>query len=125
MPTINPADLQKTVMEFLDEYGEEVIEANESAIRDVAKATTKELRKSGSFGGTGKYRRGITMEIQKNRIGVEAVVGAAGRNAGLTHLLEFGHAKQNGGRTTAFNFVKPVNDRVEEKYMEKMEELLR
>lgn len=123
MPTIDPADLQQAVKEFLDEYGEEVIEANETAIRDVAKATTKELRKSGSFGGTGKYRRGITMEIQKSRIGVEAVVGA-GRNAGLTHLLEFGHAKQNGGRTTAYSFVKPVNDRVEEKYMEKMEELL-
>ena len=124
MPTINPADLQRTVMEYLDEYGEEVIEANETAIRDVAKATTKELKKSGSFGGTGNYRRGITSEIKKSRIGVEAVVGA-GRNAGLTHLLEFGHAKQNGGRTTAFNFVKPVNDRVEEKYMDKMEELLR
>ena len=124
MPTIDPADLQRTVMEYLDEYGEEVIEANETAIRDVAKETTQELKKSGSFGGTGKYRRGITSEIKKSRIGVEAVVGA-GRNAGLTHLLEFGHAKQNGGRTTAFNFVKPVNDRVEEKYMEKMEDLLR
>ena len=124
MPTIDPADLQRTVMEYLNEYGEEVIEANETAIRDVAKETTQELKKSGSFGGTGKYRRGITSEIKKSRIGVEAVVGA-GRNAGLTHLLEFGHAKQNGGRTTAFNFVKPVNDRVEEKYMEKMEDLLR
>ena len=55
---------------------------------------------------------------------VEARVGA-GRNAGLTHLLEYGHAKQNGGRTRAFNFVAPINDTVEQKYMKEMEELLK
>lgn len=124
MLTIKPAELQSAVMEMLDEYGDEVIEANETAIRDVAKQATRELKKSGTFGGSGKYRSGIGNEITKTRISVEAVIGAK-KNPGLTHLLEFGHAKQNGGRTKAFNFVAPVNDAIEDKYMEKMEELLK
>lgn len=124
MQTISAADLQNTVDEFLDEYGNEVIEANETAIRKVAKDVTKELKKSGSFGGTGSYRKGLKYEINKTRLSIEATVGA-GKNAGLTHLLEFGHAKQNGGRTTAFNFVAPINDTVEQKYTKEMEELLK
>lgn len=124
MPTIKPADFQSAVMEMLDEYGDEVIEANETAIRNVAKKATKELKKSGDYGGSGKYRKGIGNEITKTRISVEAVIGAK-KNPGLTHLLEFGHAKQNGGRTKGFNFVAPVNDSIEGKYMEEMEELLK
>ncbi len=124
MLTIKPADFQSAVMEMLDEYGDEVIEANETAIRDVAKQATKELKKSGTFGGSGKYRSGIGNEVTATRISVEAVIGAK-KNPGLTHLLEFGHATQNGGRTKDFNFVAPVNDTIEGKYMEKMEELLK
>ena len=124
MPTIKPADFQSAVSAMLDEYGDEVIEANETAIRKVAKQATKELKKSGDFGGSGKYRSGIGNEITKTRISVEAVIGAK-KNPGLTHLLEFGHATQNGGRTKDFNFVAPVNDTIEEKYMKKMEELLK
>jgi len=124
MPTIKPADFQSAVSAMLDEYGDEVIEANEKAIRDVAKQATKELKKSGGYGGSGAFRKGIGNEITKTRISVEAVIGAK-KNPGLTHLLEFGHAKQNGGRTKAFNFVAPVNDKIEGKYMEEMEELLK
>jgi hypothetical protein len=109
---------------MLNEYGDEVIEANETAIRDVAKQATSELKKSGSFGGTGEYRKGIGNEITKTRISVEAVIGAK-KNPGLTHLLEFGHAKQNGGRTKAFNFVAPINDTVFGRYREELEELLK
>lgn len=123
MLTIDAADLQKTVNEYLDEFGDEVIAANETAIRDVAKQVTKELKKAGQFKGSGKYRKSITYQIEKTRISVEAVIGSK-KFAGLTHLLEFGHAKQNGGRTTAFNFVAPINDTVGDKYTKEMEELL-
>lgn len=123
MPTIDAADLQKVVNEYLDEYGDEVIAANETAIRDVAKQVTKELKKAGQFKGSGEYRKSITYQIKETRISVEAVIGSK-KLAGLTHLLEFGHAKQNGGRTTAFNFVAPINDTVGDKYTKEMEGLL-
>ena len=124
MPIIDADNLYSTLKEYIDEYGDEAVKANEEAIRKTAKEVTRELKKAGSFGGTGKYRKSITNEIRKTRIGVSATIGA-GKQAGLTHLLEFGHAKRNGGRTTAFNFVAPINDTVEEKYMKAMEDLLK
>lgn len=124
MPRVTPNSFSSVIQQYLDEYGDEVIEANETAVRKVAKDVTKELKKAGDFGGSGNYRKGLTFEVNKSNLSVEARVGA-GRNAGLTHLLEYGHAKQNGGRTRAFNFVAPINDTVEQKYMKEMEELLK
>lgn len=123
MPIISSKDFTDTILGYLDELGDEAVEANETALRSVAKDVTKDLKKAGSFGGSGAYRKSIVSEIKKTRVGVSAEIGA-GRYGGLTHLLEFGHAKKNGGRTTAFNFVAPINDSVEERYVKKMEELL-
>lgn len=124
MPIIDAADFRDTINEYLEEFGDDAYQANSEAITKVAKSVSKDLKKAGSFGGTGKFRKAITYEIQKNRVNVEATVGA-GKHAGLTHLLEFGHAKQNGGRTKAFNFVAPINDTVEQRYIKEMEALLK
>lgn len=121
---ISPLKVQDTIMQYLDEYGDEAREAAIQAVTKVAKDVTKELKKAGSFGGTGDYRKAMKSEVTVTRLTVSAKVGA-GKWGGLTHLLEFGHAKQNGGRTTAFNFVKPINDTVEDRFMKEMEELLK
>jgi hypothetical protein len=93
-------------------------------IRKVAKDVTKDLKKAGDFGGTGAFRKSIGVEIQETRIGIDAVIGAKKPYYRLTHLLEFGHAKQNGGRTKAFNFVAPINDTVFDRYRKELEDLL-
>lgn len=125
MPIIEVQSLESVINQYLDEYGDEVIEANETAIRKVAKDVTKDLKKAGDFGGTGAFRKSIGAEIQQSRVGIEAVIGAKKPYYRLTHLLEFGHAKQNGGRTKAFNFVAPINDTVYDRYTKEMEELLK
>ena len=125
MPIIDASQLQSTINEYLDEYGDDVIDANKEAIRSVAKDVTRDLKKAGSFGGSGAFRKSIGSEITETRESVEASIGAKAPHYRLTHLLEFGHAKQNGGRTTAFNFVAPINDTIEKRYTEKMEELLK
>ena len=125
MPIIDTKDFSATIKQYLDEYGTEAAEANYDAINKVAKDVTRDLKKAGAFGGSGEYRNSIKSEIAKARVGgVRAKIGA-GKFGGLTHLLEFGHAKRNGGRTTAFNFVKPINDTVEDRYMKEMEERLK
>lgn len=124
MQIIDPAKLSEVVASYLEEYGDQVIEANNEAIRAVAKDVTKDLKKAGDFGGTGAYRKALKAEIKQTRISVSATIGAQAPHYRLTHLLEFGHATANGGRTKAFNFVKPINDTVEQRYIAEMERLL-
>lgn len=121
---ITPLQFYDVVSKFVEEYGEEARQASETAIQETAKDVSKDLKKAGSFGGKGEYRRAIGVELDKSRLGIEAHIGAK-KYSGLTHLLEFGHAKRNGGRTTAYNYVAPINDTVEERYMKKLEELLK
>lgn len=121
---VSPLMVQQAINQFLDEFGDEAMQAAEKAVRKVAKDVTKDLKKAGSFGGSGDYRKAIKNEVTVKRLTVSADIGA-GKWAGLTHLLEFGHAKQNGGRTTAFNFVAPINDTVEDRFIKEMEALLK
>lgn len=120
---IESAKLADTVMGYIEEYHDEAILANEKAVRRVAQKATKELKKSGTYGGT-KYRQSLSYSIDKTRISVTANVGSR-KYPGLTHLLEFGHALKGGGRTTEFKFVAPINDTIEEKYVTEMEKLLK
>ena len=120
---IAPQDLAATINEYLEEYGDSVQDAIEVSSKKVAKEAAKELQKGGSYGGTGKFNKGWTSTTEKTRLGAESVV--YNKTApGLAHLLEFGHAKQNGGRTRAFNFIAPINDSVEDRFVQAIEQAI-
>ena len=121
--TIKGNQLEAAVNNILTEYGDDAQEIIETTISKSAKEATKQLKKAGSFGGTGKYKKGWSSKIQKKRVGIEAVVYNAAA-PGLAHLLEFGHAKQNGGRTRAFPHIAPINDQVQEDVVRQLEERL-
>jgi len=124
MPIIKVHMLSSVVNQYLEEYGSKAYEASDQAIREVAKDVTKDLKKAGDFGGSGAFRKSISAEIKGTRIGTNATIGAKAPHYRLTHLLEFGHAKQNGGRVDGYNFVAPINNTVYDRYRKKMEELL-
>lgn len=121
--TIKSSQLADVVDRLLQEYGDDAKEIIEDTISRQAKEATKQLKSAGGFGGTGKYKKGWSSRIEKKRIGIEAVVYNSAA-PGLAHLLEFGHAKQNGGRTTAFTHIAPVNDAIQESVVSKLEERL-
>lgn len=120
--TIQPAELASAINQILDEYQEDVDEVVTKSITEVAKDAAKELKSAGSFGGTGKFKKSWSVKIDKKRIYTEATV--YNKKPGLTHLLEFGHAKQNGGRVDGFNFIAPVNEKVQTEVVKKIEEKL-
>ena len=120
---IQSEQLKATVDKILKEYGDEAKEDVEESIQGTAKEAAKKLKSAGDFGGKGTYKKGWTAKVEKKRAQVYAVVYNSTRYQ-LTHLLEYGHAKQNGGRTRAFEHIAPVNDWAQEEILEKLKEKL-
>ena len=116
-------DFRDAINDILTEYGDAAKEAVELACKDTAKETARELQSAGTFQGGKEYRKGWTSKVELTRTGATAIVYNKAK-PGLSHLLEFGHAKRNGGRTTAFNFIAPIDAKVGDKLLENIDKRL-
>ena len=117
MSRLTPTDrLQAEVSAILEEYGDEVAENLDEITKEVGKKGAKALRSSskGSFGGSGKYARGWTYEVEESRL--NTTVTLYNRTPGLPHLLEHGHAKRGGGRGAGRSHIAPVEAELIESY---------
>lgn len=101
-------DLDKAVKDILTEYGEVAIEATKEAIAEVAKESVKKLKSTSPRGRTGKYAKGWTSKVETGRVSASATVYGKSGTYQLAHLLEHGHAKRGGGRTTPIQHIEPV-----------------
>ena len=108
--------LQAEVSAILEEYGDEVAENLDEITKEVGKKGAKALRSSskGSFGGSGKYARRWTYEVEEGRL--STTVTLYNRTPGLPHLLENGHAKRGGGRVAGRSHIAPVEAELIESY---------
>lgn len=112
---IDADSLRSTINDMLNEYGDSAREVIGDVSKDVAKEVVKDLKKGGSYKGGEEFNKGWTTKTETTRLGSSTVVYNKTK-PGLAHLLEFGHAKRNGGRTRAFNFIAPVADSIGEKF---------
>ena len=98
--TIPISELANEVMKGLKEYADL---ATEDMKKDVEKAgkKVKEQIESTAPKDTGKYAKSWAVKkTRETSDSIELVVHSKTRYQ-LTHLLEFGHAKRNGGRVAA------------------------
>lgn len=124
--TIKPEDLQKTLNEYLMNYAEDITEDVQETTDTVTKEAKEELVSTSPRSGIARktrYYKGWAVKIgaktrKKNYRYTKVVWNKT--NYQLTHLLEFGHATCNGGRTNAIPHIRPV----EEKYGVKFADLL-
>lgn len=120
--TIKAGDFGDALNNLLTRYGDEARNAIQEEVVDIAKEASKKLKSAGSFHGK-KYRKGWTAKVDNKRVTIKAV--AFNKNHyQLTHLLEFGHAKRNGGRTKAFEHISPVNDWAQSELVKRIKERL-
>lgn len=107
----NFADL---IRSELTRYGTRVQEEVFEVVPEVAKEAAKKLKKesprsTGGHGGT--YAKGWKAKAEQGRLSVGAVVyGDKPSTYAVAHLLEKGHAKRGGGRTSALVHIKPVEE---------------
>lgn len=117
---ITADNLGEAIAEILEEYGDEVQKDMDDVVKDVGKAGVKAIKSaSGVFGGTGKYRKGWTSQIDSERYGSTATI--YNRTPGLPHLLENGHAKRGGGRVPGKTHIAPVEQELIKQFEEQIE----
>lgn len=111
--------LASAIVDTLKEYTEEVEEGLEDAKEEVAKEGANTL-KGTSPKKTGKYASGWKAKKQD-----KAWVIHNAKRWQITHLLEKGHAKVNGGRVAGRPHIAPVEEQVIKEYERKIEKVIR
>lgn len=106
----------------LQNYSEEIKEGMAEAYKNIIAQCVNKLRKT-SPKRTGDYRKSWTRQIEVSRFGISARAYNK-KFYSLTHLLEHGHAKSDGGRVEGIPHIGPVQDWANEEALDALAKLL-
>ncbi len=126
--TIDASELQKSVMDYLEDYKEDIDEDVIEVVDEVTKQAKDELKQTSPRGKGSRnnpYYRGWAIKLSKKRTGVYHKVIWNRTNYQLTHLLEFSHATRNGGRTRAIPHIRPIEEKYNVEFVDKLEKKIR
>lgn len=120
----NVDKLAGEVAAMLEAYTDEVTEAVKAECETVADECLKEIRAASPV-KTGKYKKGWKKKVEyEGKEDIRIRVYNA-KYPGLTHLLEKGHAKANGGRVAAIPHIEPAEQHAAEKLVNKVKVKIR
>ncbi len=125
---VKPEDLQSVLMKYLENYKEDIDEDVIEVTDAITKQAKEELVKT-SPRGKGKrqspYYKGWAIKLSKRKTGQYHKVIWNKTNYQLTHLLEFGHTTRNGGRTRAIPHIRPIEEKYNVEFVDKLEKKIR
>ena len=101
-------NLSDEIMKQLETYNEEVTEVMKKSVDKAANDCMRTIKSKISFNQhTGNYVKNFKIKTSfENDYAKRKTWYVGGKEASLTHLLEYGHAKVNGGRTRAFPHIQ-------------------
>lgn len=119
MTNIKIDDLSSTIAKELTEYSQEVTDGIKAEVKTVAKECKNEIQQNSPV-DTGSYRKGWQIKTAYESSNDLRVVIRNRTDYQLTHLLEYGHAKVNGGRVNGKPHIRPAEEHAEQKLMKKV-----
>lgn len=122
--TVKPEMFAQAVRNYLEIYIEDIGEAVEETSNQIGKEAKDELKQT-SPKKTGSYAKGWSVRKDRKNKSYYTVKVWNRTDYQLTHLLEFGHATRNGGRTKAIPHIRPVEEKYKEKFEKQLKEKIR
>lgn len=121
---VSTTNLAAAIMEQLVEYSDEVNEASKKAVETISKEVKAEIQKN-SPTESGNYKKGWRVKASYETTTEKRNTVYNTKAPGLAHLLEFGHAKVNGGRTAAIPHIAPATEDLEERMKKEIQKNLK
>lgn len=113
MAGIKVSDLAQAVAQELADYSQDVTDGVKKDVKQVAKDVVTELKQT-SPRNSGDYAKGWKSRVEYESPEDIRVRVYNSKKPQLTHLLENGHAKQNGGRVNGIPHIGPAEQRAED-----------
>ena len=115
-------DLSKVLGDILTEYSDEIVEAVQKAVPQVADDTVKNIEQNAPR-NTGKYAQ--SWDVYTDRKGrFETTTTVYSHMPQLPHLLEHSHALRNGGRSKPQEHIAPAEQKAIEQLEKAIEEVI-
>ena len=118
-------ELQKVLNDYLMNYREDIQDDVVEVTDRVTKEAVEELKATSPRGKRGRYCKGWSTKIQnRGKLKYHKVIWNR-TDYQLTHLLEFGHATRNGGRTKAIPHIRPIEEKYNQEFVDLLEKQIR
>ena len=124
MANVKIDDLAAAVERELAAYSQEMTDELKKEVKAVSRETSDRIQRD-SPKATGDYGRGwgVKVEFENDRDIRVRILNR--KKPQLTHLLEHGHAKRNGGRVEGKPHIGPAEQEAEEKLLRKVRVMVR
>lgn len=120
-------NLSEAISKELTIYSESVTEGIKKEAKNSMSLLVKRTKETAPVGNRERhYKDNISSKkTSENARSILYTWFVKGSDYRLSHLLENGHAKRNGGRTKGTHFIKNASDSILEQYEKAIEEVIR
>ncbi len=121
---INLSDVQKEIIDSLKDYTAEVVEDSKKKVQQVGKETVAQLKEKSPKRSKEYSKSWKVKKVFENADEIKVRIYNE-KYYRLTHLLEYGHAKRDGGRVDPIPHIRPAEEAAAKKLDKKVKVVIR